>query len=104
VCEVFVYMCVCVGESEREERKRERESACVYVCVRVCVCDFVCVCVCVCVTRRVLTIVYKNICNIIHGHIGRKPVQRVRGFARMKMINWMTFQAHYEQAFAETVV
>jgi len=53
---------------------------------------------------RVFDSVYAYICNIIHRHIGRGAMQRVRGVAHMTMMIWLTFQAHYEQAFAEMVV
>jgi len=44
------------------------------------------------------------VCNIIHRHIGRQPVQWVRVLVRMAMMNSLTFPAHYEQAFAQIVV
>jgi len=44
------------------------------------------------------------VCNIIHRHIGRQPVQWVRVLVRMAMMNSLTFRAHCEQAFAQIVV
>jgi len=97
VCEVCVCLCVCGRD---RARKRERVSVCACACMCVCLC----VCVFVCATRRVFEIVCISMCNIIQRHIGREPVQWVRGVAHTTMMIFLSFLAHYEQVFAEIIM
>jgi len=97
---IYIYTCVGVWWVFNSVYVYTYTCICIYIYIYI----YIYMCVCVCVRRWVFDSVYVYICNIIHRHIGSKPVQRVRDVAHVTMITWLTFRAHYEQTFAEMVV
>jgi len=100
----YIYMCVYIFIYIYMCGKSSTAYMCIHIYVYVYIYTYIYTCICVCFTRWVFDSVNLYICNIIHRHIGSKPVQRVRDVAHVTMITWLTFRAHYEQTFAEMVV